>query len=210
MEVSRRKQIQTVFTTHSDYALQPLPTEAIWACMGARLEQGKLSVETLRALSGRVDKRLAVFVEDDFAKAWLEAVLREQLGVRMEEVGLYGVYGDGNAVRTHLSHTTNPAVNFRSLCFLDGDSEQHEDAGKGVYRLPGGAPESTVFDVIAAGLEKNVALLTVACQLSASNQDKVLEAVRQVSHTNRDPHLLYSQVGIKRSEERRVGKECRL
>lgn len=68
IDVAARKSIQTVFTTHSDYALSPLPSEAIWAAIDGKLKQGKLSVEALRAVSGRVDKKLAIFVEDEFAK----------------------------------------------------------------------------------------------------------------------------------------------
>ena len=79
---------RVVFTTHSDYALAPLPGEAIWAVVDGTLQQGKLSIEVLRAVSGRVDKRLAIFVEDEFTKIWLEAVLREKIGDRWETVGI--------------------------------------------------------------------------------------------------------------------------
>jgi hypothetical protein len=41
------------------------------------VQQGKLSVEALRAVSGKIDKRLAIFVEDEFAGQWLLTVLRE-------------------------------------------------------------------------------------------------------------------------------------
>lgn len=88
-----------------------------------RLQQGKLSVEVLRAVLGRVDRRLAIFVEDEFAKTWLEAILREQLGEQIHEIGIYPVQGDGNAVKTHTFHKTNPAIETISLCFIDGDSK---------------------------------------------------------------------------------------
>lgn len=68
VDASRRKSVQVIFTTYSDFALDPLPPEGIWSCIEGSLMQGKLSVELLRAISGRVDKRLAVFVEDEFAK----------------------------------------------------------------------------------------------------------------------------------------------
>ena len=59
-----RRKIQVIFTTHSEYALNPLPSEAVWSTLSGRLIQGRLSVESLRALAGRIDKRLAVFTED--------------------------------------------------------------------------------------------------------------------------------------------------
>ncbi len=196
MDVAKRKNIQTIFTTHSDYALAPLPSEAIWASIDGRLEQGKLSIEVLRAVSGRVDKRLAIFVEDDFAKNWVEAVIRENLGDRLEEIGVYPLHGDGNAVKTHLGHIANPAISFHSLCFIDGDSKQKEDDKNWIIRLPGSIPELTVFDAVLRNLDNNIALLTVACQRSLDKQGIVARIIQDVSHTNRDPHLLFNKVGL--------------
>ena len=197
IEVAKRKNIQTIFTTHSDYALSPLPPEAIWASVDGKVQQGKLTVETLRAISGRIDKRLAIFVEDNFAKLWVEAIVRERLSENFEEIGVYPVFGDGNAVTTHLSHTINPSVVFHSLCFIDGDSRQAHNADTRIFRLPGDTPEATIFNSVLKNLEKNIALLTVACQRPIDKQSAVIEAAQSVSHTNRDPHLLFSQVGIK-------------
>jgi AAA15 family ATPase/GTPase len=196
MDVAKRKNLQTIFTTHSDYALAPLPSEAIWASIDGKLEQGNLSIEVLRAVSGRVDKKLAIFVEDEFAKNWIEAIIREKLGDRIDEIGVYPVHGDGNAVKTHLGHLANPAIQFHSMCLIDGDSKQKEDETKGVFRLPGTVPESTVFDAVLSNLKNNIALLTVACQRSLDKQDIVAKVVQNVSRTNRDPHLLFSQIGI--------------
>jgi predicted ATPase len=203
IDVSARKKIQVVFTTHSDYAINPLPGEAIWACLDGRLQQGRLSIEALRAVSGRIDKRLAVFVEDEFAIHWIEAVLRERLSENFDEIGVYfggkskKAGGDAGAVKTHLAHSLNPAISFKSLCFIDGDSEQSEDSSKWVFRLPGGAPEATVFDETLKNLENNVAFLTLACQRPLGRQADIEKAVRSVSHTNRDSHLLFAQVGEK-------------
>ena len=197
IDVAARKRVQVIFTTHSDYALDPLPGEAIWACLDGRLQQGKLSVEALRVVSGRIDKKLAIFVEDDFASHWILAVLRERLGDRIDEIGVYAVGGDGNAVKTHLAHMANPAVSFRSRCFIDGDSKQSELIEKGIFRLPGCAPEATVFDEVLQNIHDNIARLTLACQRPLEKQGEVENAIRSVSHTNRDPHLLFAQVGEK-------------
>jgi energy-coupling factor transporter ATP-binding protein EcfA2 len=197
IDVSKRKNIQCIFTTHSDYALAPLPSEAIWASVDGRLQQGKLSIEVLRALSGRIDKRLAIFVEDEFTKVWVESVIRERLRDNLEEIGTYPVYGDGNAVRTHLGHISNPATPFPSLCFIDGDSKQIENDDALIFRLPGEMPELTIFNSVINNLEDNVALLTIACQRPLDKQNQVAEGIRNISHTNRDPHLLFSQLGMK-------------
>ncbi|HYX72113.1 MAG TPA: AAA family ATPase, partial [Nitrososphaera sp.] len=197
IDAAKRKSIQVVFTTHSDYALAPLPSEAIWASANGTLQQGKLSIEILRVVSGRVDKKLAIFVEDEFAKAWVEAILREKLSEHLDEIGVYAVSGDGNAVRIHIGHTNNPAISFRSICFIDGDSKQQEDNDTGIFRLPGLMPELTVFNSVLNNLENNIALLTVACQRSLDRQILVGNEIKTVSRTNRDPHLLFSQIGLR-------------
>jgi predicted ATPase len=196
IDVAARKSIQTIFTTHSDYALSPLPNEAIWASIAGKLRQGKLSVEALRAVSGRVDKKLAVFVEDEFAKAWVDTILREALGVDCDQVEVHAVHGDGNAVTTHRGHIANPAISFKSLCIIDGDSQQHEDVSAGVLRLPGGQPERTVFEAVRRRLDQDLAILTVSCQRPPEAQALVRRWIDEVARTNRDPHLLFNQVGI--------------
>ncbi len=195
IDISKRKNLQIVFTTHSDYALEPLPAEAIWSCVEGSLQQGKLSIETLRAISGRFDKKLAIFVEDEFAKIWLEYVIREKLNNNFEEIGVYSVGGDGNAVKVHEGHKINPSIKFSSICFIDGDSQQIEDDEKKIYRLPGDNPELTILDGVLKNLDNNIALLTVACQKPLSQQDNVKKVITEISKTNRDPHLLYSQIG---------------
>lgn len=196
IDVASRKSIQTIFTTHSDYALSPLPNEAIWACIGGKLRQGKLSVEALRAVSGRVDKKLAIFVEDVFAKSWVDAILRERLGSNYDQVEVHAVHGDGNAVATHRGHMSNPAVRFKSLCVIDGDSQQVEDFDAGIIRLPGTQPELTVFQDIYSRLNQDLAILTVSCQRAPEAQNLVNRVLDEVANTNRDPHLIFNQIGI--------------
>jgi energy-coupling factor transporter ATP-binding protein EcfA2 len=191
-----RRKIQVIFTTHSEYALNPLPSEAVWSTLSGRLIQGRLTVESLRALAGRIDKRLAVFVEDTFAERWVQAILREGLEERLEEVGVYYVGGDGEAVRIHSAHNQNPSIDFDSLCILDGDSRQKEDDAKGIFRLPGQSPELCVFDTVKCTLKENAAILTAACQRPLSCQQLVVDAVQSVAATNRDPHLLFAQIGV--------------
>jgi energy-coupling factor transporter ATP-binding protein EcfA2 len=210
IDVAARKSIQAIFTTHSDYSLAPLPSEAIWASISpsispsissgissGKLRQGKLSVEALRAVSGRIEKKLAVFVEDEFAKTWVDTILRERLGADYDQVEVYAVHGDGNAVATHRGHAANPATTFKSLCVIDGDSQQREDAAEGIIRLPGTQPELTVFEDIRARINEDLAILTVSCQRAPEAQELVYHSINEIALTNRDPHLLFNQVGIK-------------
>jgi AAA15 family ATPase/GTPase len=190
-----RKRLQVIFTTHSDYALAPLPSEAIWAALDGRVQQGKLSIEILRAVSGRIDKELAIFVEDEFAKDWVEGMIRDKLAERFEQIGVYALNGDGVAVGVHQSHSIDPSVSFKSICIVDGDSKQGVDDTKGIFRLPGEMPELTVFNEVVRNLENNLAVLTAACHVPLEKQETVRNAIAEVSYANRDSHLLFNQVG---------------
>lgn len=196
IDVANRKSIQAIFTTHSDHSLMPLPSEAIWACIGSKLRQGKLSVESLRAVSGKIEKKLAIFVEDAFGKLWVESILREKIGVALDQVEIHAVAGDGNAVNIHRAHRANPAIKTKSLAIIDGDPQQKDSVDDGIIRLPGKQPERTVFDSVAANAVTNLAILTVSCQRSPESQHIVASATKSISSTNRDPHLLFNQVGI--------------
>jgi predicted ATPase len=196
INTAHRKGIQVIFTTHSDYATYCLPSEAVWACIDGKLEQGKLSVEVLRAVTGRIDKKLAIFVEDEFTKSWLESIIRAKLLTNLPEIGIYPMFGDDSAIKTHLSHNTNPAIAFKSICFIDGDSSQNENNDNEIYKLPGEQPELTVFNSVLNNLERNIALLTVAFQLAPDKQYIVKSSIESISRTNRDPHLIFSQIGI--------------
>jgi hypothetical protein len=66
MDVAARRSIQSIFTTHSESALVPLPEEAIWSSIDGKTRQGWISIEALRAITGRVDETVAAFVEDAF------------------------------------------------------------------------------------------------------------------------------------------------
>jgi len=193
---AERKRIQAIFTTHSDDALAPLPQEAVWSCLDGQTQQGKLSVKTLRAISGKVDTALAIFTEDEFGKFVVQAIIRELIPDHYDQVEVHAVSGDGNAVRVHRNRTNDPTAKYRSLCIVDGDSPQTEDQENGIFRLPGAQPESHVFNEVFDALPMDIALLTVSLQLSPTKQDLVKTVINNVATTNRDPHLLFNQIGM--------------
>ncbi|MGB9367759.1 MAG: hypothetical protein WCE79_17280 [Xanthobacteraceae bacterium] len=193
IDVAERRSLQVIFTTHSDHALTSLPDKAVWACLDGRVEQGKLSVEATRAISGRAEQRLAIFVEDKFAAHWISTVLRGPIGAKFDEMEVYPVGGDNKTTQTHRAHMSNPSRRFGSICFVDGDSDEKEDEADGIFRLPGGAPEETVFDSVWANLPSNITRLADACQ--APSEAELLRVIESVARTNRDRHLLWEQIG---------------
>lgn len=40
IDVANRKNVQVIFTTHSEYAIAPLPAEAVWAAVDGTAIQG--------------------------------------------------------------------------------------------------------------------------------------------------------------------------
>ena len=199
LDVAGRKSIQAIFTTHSEDALLPLPSEAIWSSIDGRVRHGRVSIEALRAITGRVDQRIAIFVEDAFARDWVAAIIRTEMPSRVEEIGVYPVSGDGQAHSVHDGHRKNPALvgKLKSLCVLDGDSSKDEDIKSGVLKLPGAKPENVIFNYVRSNLSSLSMKVTVALHVSAEREAHVKGAIEEVSRTNRDPHLLFNQVGQK-------------
>lgn len=195
IDLALRRRIQVIFTTHSNEALKPLPDKAIWAAVNGSLYQGKLDIGSLRAISGQVDSRLVVFVEDAFAQAWVEEILRATPSVAMDAISVHAMEGDSTAVRVHKDHNINPTVAQPSVCLIDGDSQQEESDTDDIYRLPGQSPESYVYDSVLDKLDEVSGELAVALLKPYEEESKVADVVRSVGNTNRDFHLLYSQVG---------------
>jgi predicted ATPase len=197
IEVAQRKSAQAIFTTHSNEALRPLPAKAIWAAISGEVFQGKLDIAALRAISGQIDAQLAVFCEDEFASAWIRAILRTQSGVAQEGVEIHAMAGDGTAVKVNKHHNLDPSSRFPSVCLIDGDSKQIENAEDGVFRLPGQMPETYVFDMVMERAAEIGGVLAVRLMQAHSAADRIVAQLSEVRRTNRDAHVLYSQAGYR-------------
>lgn len=194
IEAAKRKNIQAIFTTHSNDALLPLPPEAIWASMNGRVFQGKLDIASLRAITGQVDAALAVFCEDEFAASWIKSVLRSARNMHIDGVEVHPMAGDGTAVSINRHHNANPAVPFPSVCFIDGDSRQEERETDKVFRLPGQSPEGYIFDSVMDVADAEGGRLAVRLLQPFAESDRVLGKLRDIRRTNRDSHVIFHQV----------------
>jgi AAA15 family ATPase/GTPase len=197
VDLAQRRKIQVIFTTHSNDALRPLPDKAIWAAANGSLYQGKLDISSLRAISGQIDSQLVLFVEDSFAKIWVEEIIRSIPDVAMDAISVHAMAGDGTAVVVHRGHNKNPSVLQPSICLIDGDSKQQDSNENDIYRLPGQSPEAYVYDKVLEKLQDVAGKLTVALLRPYDEHERVADIIRSVRNTNRDPHVLYSQVGMK-------------
>jgi predicted ATPase len=192
---AERKKVQVIFTTHSNEALHPLPSKAVWSATRDRLFQGKLDVASLRAITGQIETASVIFVEDDFARTWMEAILRQSDRSIIDHFQVHAMSGDGTAVAMNRYHNDNPAIKVPSVCVIDGDSQQVEDINRRVFRLPGGAPEAYVFDNCVDDWAAIGGKLSVALLQRFEDSEKVLAICQDVRRTNKDNHLLFSQVG---------------
>lgn len=197
IDVAERKKVQVVFTTHSNDALLPLPDKAIWAVSDAGLVQGKLDIESLRALTGIVEKDAALFVEDKFAQKWVEAILRHNSLDLLQIVEIHPMQGDGIAAKTAKAHNENPAISTKAVCILDGDSQLEESPADQIIKLPGLAPDIHVFGTCLDEWDTIGARLTLALQQPVESQDRVKQVLEAVQLETMDHHLYFDKVAEK-------------
>lgn len=197
IELAARKKIQAIFTTHSNDALLPLPSKAIWASVNGELYQGKLDIRSLRAISGQIGSKLVIFVEDDFSELWVNAIITSIDGIARDAVSIHPMKGDGTAVKVHKNHNIDPSVEQKSACIIDGDSNQQEDSAEFIFRLPGQCPESAVYDFILERIDDISGELAVSLLKPYEFEPQLKTLMRSVRNTNRDSHLLYAQLGKK-------------
>lgn len=197
--IARRKRCQVIFTTHSNEALSPLPDEAVWACGNGVVSQGKLDVESLRALTGSVEASLTVFVEDEFGLDLVLAALRSysrRTDLKLLGIDPHFVGGEANVRKFTIVQNDNPATSIPAIGFLDGDMRHSQDPGKKLFCLPGvGDPEIHIYEVLAEAIDDIAPKLAIALSMPTSEQDRLRRVVPQILRTNRDPHLLFKELG---------------
>jgi ABC-type multidrug transport system ATPase subunit len=199
IKVAKRKSCQIIFTTHSNDALAPLPDQAVWSCAEGELTQGKLDVNSLRALTGKVEASLAIFVEDAFGEQMALAALREyrrRKGISLLGLAIHAVGGHGNAAKFAKIQNQNPAINFKAMAILDGDMRGQENHEELVVCFPGeSSPEDHVARAVESKLDIVAARLALNLNLPTSDQVRVAQSVKERLRTNQDPHVLFEQVG---------------
>lgn len=199
IDFCKRKKSQVIFTTHSNDALLPLPPKAIWAAINNTLFQGKLDIKSLRTITGQVDSSLAIFVEDDFAKSWIETIMSEDAEIIENTIEVHAMSGDGTAVSVNKYHNADPSAKFKSICIIDGDSQQEDSEEKNVFRLPGESPEKYIYDKVKELIinpdDSKIGELSLLLQKRYEDSNMVERKIKDIGLTCRDPHLLFAQIG---------------
>jgi predicted ATPase len=196
VDVAIRKRVQVVFTTHSSRALAHLPPEAVWACVDGKLQQGILSIDSLRAMIGDVEKSRVVFAEDQFACDWIEDAIRQADANFFHEVELHATGGYPYNLQQTDYHNKNPSINGKSIAvaLIDGDQEVDAKCESKVAQLPGGIPEDEVFQNIFAKIDDVASKVQQRCNLQYLSIDEIKARIESVRVENKDPHDLFREM----------------
>lgn len=195
LDVAKRKKAQVIFTTHSEYALDVLPPKAIWGCIDGVAYQGKLTIESLRALTGTVSKDRAIFVEDEFAKDLCIEILRQYSPEILDKTEVHKAGGFPYVVEVLKHHNNNPTIKNKAVAVIDGDNPPLPEPNDYVLELPDGAPESIVFGYIEKNAESVAGLVQQRCQCPSISQDYIVKTIRDISIDTTDHHLYFAKIG---------------
>lgn len=196
IDVADRKKCQVIFTTHSEHALRRLPPDAKWACVEGRAVPGDLSIESLRAITGRIERDKAVFVEDEFARDWVEDAIRQYARDILPAVEIHASGGYPFVVEVAKHHNQNPTLKGKSaaLAVIDGDQTLAEELDF-VARLPGHDPEHEIWRFISDNAESLAAIIQQRCQIPTISQDQIVKEIRVVDVDEGDRHLNFKKLG---------------
>lgn len=203
-DVCERKRHQVIFTTHSNYAIETLPNDAVWHCHNGNVSQGKINIEALRVLVGDVETQLVVFTEDEFAKTFINTALRQSGATDLLNlIEIHPIGGKNEVIRFVDSQNANPATRkIPAVGILDGDVQESEfeksKFANFFVKLPGEMPEKEVWDfLIREKLEDAIVIITLKLGLRTEQQNFVKEKILETNREVLDTHLLYVTLGSK-------------
>ncbi|MBA0959073.1 AAA family ATPase [Escherichia coli] len=198
--VAKRKKLQIIFTTHSQDAVNELEPEAVWASINKKVWNGKLSIESLRAITGQKINSKVIYVEDSFAKEWVENAMDRYIPELASTIKVYTAGGYPSVVKVSQYHNENPTINYPSIALVDGDIKGRP----GTKDLPDNAmfigddyPDATVFHYIANNIEENASVLRQRCLLTRFDAEKIKSEVESVMHSACDHHVYFTRLSDK-------------
>ena len=197
LNVSKRKKLQIVFTTHSQDAVNELPPEAVWASINKRVWNGKLNIESLRAITGVINQTRVVYVEDAFAKEWVENAIGWYASELASTIKVYSAGGYPSLLKVNEYHNSNEAVTVKSVALVDGDVRERLGENvlpKGVEYLGDTYPDACVFHYIAENKDRLVSIIRQRCQLARFDVDRINKEITSVMNSACDHHVYFSSL----------------
>lgn len=194
---ARRKRLQIIFTTHSQEAVNELPPEAVWASINKRTWNGKLSIESLRAITGQVINTRVIYVEDDFVKEWVENALGRYGNGLAETTKVFAAGGYPNLIKVSQFHNENPLLTIPSVALVDGDiydPQTNPVLPPHAKFLGEGYPGSLIFNFVYDNRVELVSFIRQRCFLSQFDEDRILAAIQSVRNSACDHHMYFSEL----------------
>ncbi len=197
---SKRKKLQIIFTTHSQDAVNELEPDAVWASINKKVWNGKLSIESLRAITGQVVNSKVIYVEDSFVKEWVENAIGRYLPELAPTIKVYSAGGYPNLVNVSNFHNKNPTIKTPSIALVDGDVKGRQ----GIGELPDNAmfigdtyPDSIVFNYIAKNINELASVVRQRCLLTRFDVARIVTDVTGVMNSACDHHVYFSRLSDK-------------
>lgn len=194
---AKRKRLQIIFTTHSQEAVNELPAEAVWAAINKRTWNGKLSIESLRAITGEVVNARVVYVEDEFAKLWVENALGRYGEGLAATTKVFHAGGYPNLVKVSQFHNENPMLTIPSVALVDGDiydPASDQALPPHAMFLGEGYPGAIVFDYVYQNKERLISVIRQRCFLSQFGVDRILAAFESVRNSSCNHHMYFTEL----------------
>lgn len=194
---ARRKRLQVIFTTHSQDAVNELPAEAVWASINKRTWNGKLSIESLRAITGAVPDTHVVYVEDSFVKEWVENAIGRYGHGLAQSTKVFAAGGYPNVVKVSQFHNENPMLHIPSVALVDGDIYDPSTGSSlpdHARYIGEGNPEAIVFGYIYDNRTELASIIRQRCFLSQFSEDRILSAIEGVRNSACDPHISFTEL----------------
>lgn len=195
--VARRKRLQIIFTTHSQDAVNELPAEAVWASINKRTWNGKLSIESLRAITGAVPDTHVVYVEDAFVKEWVDSAIGRFGQGLAQTTKVFAAGGYPNVIKVSQFHNENPMLRIPSVALVDGDiydPTAQQPLPEHARFIGEGTPEAIVFGFIFENRTELVSIIRQRCFLSQFSEDRILDAIVGVRNSACDPHVIFTEI----------------
>lgn len=162
-----------------------------------RTWNGKLSIESLRAITGEIVNTRAIYVEDTFVKEWIENAIGRHGNALNGQTKVFAAGGYPNVVKVSQFHNDNPLLTIPSVALVDGDIYNpltNPALPPHAMFIGEGFPEGIVFDYIYENRTRLASLIRQRCFLSKFDEDRILSAIQSVRNSAIDVHLVFSEL----------------
>lgn len=216
-EIARKKKIQIIISSHSEYIIDNLPRESrILIERGTEEHLTKYMPSTRSALGSLTNDPLAelkIFCEDEFAKSLIQNSLPQDIRKRVTILSM----GSDSELLSHVAHHAKSGEKHKTLIIWDGEVSlkkikdwhknfnlQNPETHVNFTRLPGDVPpESWIIEQI---ISTPHAVSKITEQFTISDDSETLDILYEAK-TNLDHHSLQETFSKRTNTTQESAKE---